>query len=126
MEIIINGIPTPVTFPREALSEVRTFGSKDDYRIEYGNGLVELGGIVNVQANTVKEGIIEGTYDVELPFNTTYDFQATAMNVTSDASILTSENAFITEISNGYKIYATAASNQSKTISVKWSAKGVI
>lgn len=121
----INGYETVIEIPEgQVLSPVKHSGNKSDFRINYGNGLVKVGGIVEIECNEVTSGIIEGTKVIELPFGTTYDFQATAMNVIDAPSVITGESAFITEVRNGYKIYATAKSTQSKTIPVKWSAEG--
>lgn len=101
-------------------------GSDEEYSIDYGNGLKELGGIAQVACTEVTSGIIEGTKVIELPFTNTLDFQATAMNVADSPNVITGESVFITKVSNGYKLYATAKATQSTTIPVKWTAKGVI
>lgn len=119
----INGMDTPCTMDISLLSHQ---GHKDSYRIDYGDGLVEMGGIVDVSADTVKSGVIEGTHIVELPFTTIYDFQATAMNVAATPEQVTGEKVFIADTGSGYKIYASANAKSAKTIPVKWSAKGAM
>lgn len=122
----INGYETVIELTSEIPSAVSHSGSKENYAIEYGNGLKEIGGIVQVQCAEVTAGVVEGTFIVKLPFTTTYDFQATAMNVADLPTNITGESVFIAEVSNGYKVYATAKANRSKTIPVKWSAKGLL
>lgn len=125
--VVINGCETIIEIPSdEVISPVIYSGSDEDYTIDYGNGLRELGGIVQIECTEVISGIIEGHKLIKLPFTNTFDFQATAMNVVDIPNSLTSESAFITKVENGYTIYATARATNTKTIPVKWSAKGVI
>lgn len=124
MLMLINGVETPVEFERP-LQEVHAAGNAQAYRINYGNGLAEVGGVAEVQASAVADGVIEGTMVVLLPFDTVLDFQATAMNVPAPPSSLTGESVFITPVDGGYKLYATAKASAAQTIPVKWSAKGL-
>lgn len=123
----INGFETYIDIPEsEVISPVRAEGDKTNYTIRYGNNVVEVGGIVTVEAGIVTDGIVEGTKNIPLPFRQVLDFQATAMNVISDPASLTGESCFITEIEGGFKVYATAKSTETRQIPVKWSAKGII
>ena len=86
----INGYETVIEIPEsQVLSPVRVKGDQSNYEIEYGNGLKELGGIVEVQATAVKAGVIEGVQRIELPFFKTLDFQVTAINVSASPAVLT-------------------------------------
>ena len=123
----INGYETVIEIPAgEMLSPIKVQGDQSNYEIEYGNGLKEVGGIVEVQATTVKDGVIEGVQRVELPFYKTLDFQVTAINVTASPTELTGEFAFARLDNNTLVVYGTANSNEPKTIQVKWTAKGII
>ncbi|MBF1221664.1 MAG: hypothetical protein HXM21_00655 [Haemophilus influenzae] len=124
--VIINGYETVIEIPEgEVLSPVKVQGDQSNYEIEYGNGLKEVGGIVEVQATTVKEGVIEGVQRVELPFVKTLDFQVTAINVSASPAVLTGEFAFARLDENTLVVYGTANASEPKTIQVKWTAKGI-
>lgn len=124
--VIINGYETLIEIPGDqVLSPVKVQGDQNNYEIEYGNSLKEVGGIVEVRAAPVKEGVIEGTQRVELPFYKTLDFQVTAINVTSSPNVLTGEFAFARLDNQHLVVYATANSTESKKIRVKWNAKGL-
>lgn len=124
--VIINGYETVIEIPEgEVLSPVKVQGDQSNYEIEYGNGLKEVGGIVEVQATTVKEGVIEGVQRVELPFHKTLDFQVTALNVSASPAVLTGEFAFARLDDKVLVVYGTANSNEAKAIQVKWTAKGI-
>ena len=124
--VVINGYETVIEIKEEdVLSPVKVQGDQSHYEIEYGNGLKEVGGIVEVQATPAKEGVIEGVQRVELPFAMTLDFQVTAINVPAPPSVLTGEFAFARMDENTLVVYGTANANEAKTIQVKWTAKGV-
>lgn len=122
----INGYETVIEIKEEdVLSPVKVQGDQSHYEIEYGNGLKEVGGIVEVQATSVKEGVIEGVQRVELPFVKTLDFQVTAINVSASPAVLTGEFAFARLDENTLVVYGTANASEPKTIQVKWTAKGI-
>lgn len=122
----INGYETVIEIKEEdVLSPVKVQGDQSHYEIEYGNGLKEVGGIVEVQATTAKEGVIEGVQRVELPFVKTLDFQVTAINVSASPAVLTGEFAFARLDDNTLVVYGTANASEPKTIQVKWTAKGI-
>lgn len=122
----INGYETVIEIKEEdVLSPVKVQGDQSHYEIEYGNGLKEVGGIVEVQATTAKEGVIEGVQRVELPFVKTLDFQVTAINVSASPAVLTGEFAFARLDDNTLVVYGTANASEPKAIQVKWTAKGI-
>lgn len=122
----INGYETVIEIPEgQVLSPVKVQGDQSHYEIEYGNGLKEVGGIVEVQATTAKDGVIEGVQRVELPFHKTLDFQVTAINVSASPAVLTGEFAFARLDGNTLVVYGTANASEPKTIQVKWTAKGL-
>lgn len=124
--VIINGYETVIEIPDgQVLSPVKVQGDQSHYEIEYGNGLKEVGGIVEVQATSAKEGVIEGVQRVELPFHKTLDFQVTAINVSASPAVLTGEFAFARLDGNTLVVYGTANASEPKTIQVKWTAKGI-
>ena len=121
----INGYETVIEIKEEdVLSPVKVQGDQSHYEIEYGNGLKEVGGIVEVQATSVKEGVIEGVQRVELPLHRTLDFQVTAINVSASPAVLTGEFAFARLDGNTLVVYGTANASEPKTIQVKWTARG--
>ena len=122
--VSINGYETVVEIP-EWQSPVKVQGDQSNYEIEYGNGLKEIGGIVEVQATSIKEGVIEGVQRVELSFYKTLDFQVTALNVSASPAVLTGEFAFARLDVNTLVVYGTANASEAKTIQVKWTAKGI-
>ena len=122
--VSINGYETVVEIPGWQ-SPVKVQGDQSNYEIEYGNGLKEIGGIVEVRATSVKEGVIEGVKRVELPFYKTLDFQVTALNVSAPPAVLTGEFAFTRLDGNTLVVYGTANASEPKTIQVKWTAKGI-
>ena len=122
----INGYETVIEIKEtDVISPVKVQGDQSHYAIEYGNGLKEVGGIVEVQATTAKEGVIEGVQRVELPFVKTLDFQVTAINVSASPAVLTGEFAFARLDENTLVVYGTANASEPKTIQVKWTAKGI-
>lgn len=123
--ININGVDTPVEIVGHS-SDVSYTGDKTGFRIEYGNGLVKVGGVVNVPAAPVKNGVIEGTHNIEVPFLTLFDYGAVAMNVADTPENITGESVFVTDTDTGFKIYATASATSAKTIPVRWYAEGVV
>lgn len=114
----------PLSIPFEPVKLIT--GDKNNYRINYGNGLVEMGGIVQIECSVVTTGVVEGTHVVELPFSNLLHFDAVAMNVVDSPDSITGEDAFVTDVTNGFKIYATAKATSTHTIPVKWIAKGVM
>lgn len=117
----INGFETVIEIPEgQVLSPVTVTGDKDNYRIEYGNGLVELGGTVEVEA-TENNGHIEGSLAINLPFTTTLSVHVTTLDIANAVQ----ENAHISETETGFKIWAHANTTTAQTIKVKWSAKGL-
>lgn len=125
--VFINGYETVIEIPdRQVLSPVKVQGDQSNYEIEYGNGLKEVGGVVEVQATSVRDGVIEGVQRVELPLARTLDFQVTAINVSASPAVLTGEFAFARLDGNVLVVYGTANSNEAKAIQVKWTAKGIV
>lgn len=123
----INGFITPLQIDdRElnALSLVRVEGDKSSYRIEYGNGLVEVGGIKEIRATVAKEGVVEGTATINTGLSI-ISAQATALNVGVAPAVATGEGAFMHISDTQLKLYATAIANSPLTMSVMWSVKGV-
>ena len=125
--VLINGYETVIEIPEnQEISTVKTQGDQSHYEIDYGNGLKEVGGVVEVQAASVRDGVIEGVQRVELPFHKTLDFQVTAINISASPAVLTGEFAFARLDGNILVVYGTANSNEDKAIQVKWTAKGIV
>lgn len=117
----INGYETPIDI---RLPEVDIVGDKSSYKITNGR-LVEMGGIAEVEATTVKRGVIEGTKDIELNLTTLLDVQVSALDVVDSPENCTGESAHFEITETGIRVYATASATSTKTMSVKWSVKGV-
>lgn len=118
----INGFETIIEIPEgQAVSPLIHQGDKSDYRIDYGNGLVEVGGLVEVSTSTVN-GHIEGSTAVELPFDRVYSVQVTTLDIPNAVQ----ENAHISLTDSGFKIWAHANTQTPSVIRVMWSAKGSI
>lgn len=125
--VLINGYETVIEIPEnQEISTVKAQGDQNHYEIEYGNGLKEVGGVVEVQAASVRDGVVEGVQRVELPFYKTLDFQVTAINISASPAVLTGEFAFARLDGNVLVVYGTANSNEAKAIQVKWTAKGIV
>ena len=125
--VLINGYETVIEIPEnQVIPTVKAQGDQSHYEIDYGNGLKEVGGVVEVQAASVRDGVIEGVQRVELPFYKTLDFQVTAINISASPAVLTGEFAFARLDGNILVVYGTANSNEDKAIQVKWTAKGIV
>lgn len=125
--IEINGVETPVGIPDDqVLSPVETSGDKSNFRIDYGNGLTKVGGVVRVSATPVTDGVIEGVHNIVTPFAKLLNYTAVAMNVPEPASVVSGENVFVADTDTGFRIYATAKAAAAKTIQVRWSAEGIM
>lgn len=117
----INGYETIIEIPQgQVMSPVNVQGDKDNYRIEYGNRLVEVGGLVEVNA-TPTNGHIEGSHPIDLNFTTLLDVQVTTLDISNAVQ----ENAHISLTDTGFKIWAHANTTTDSMIKVKWSAKGI-
>lgn len=119
--VVINGYETIIEIPQgQLLSPVNVQGDKDNYRIEYGNGLVEVGGLVEINA-TPTNGHIEGSHPIDVSFTNLLDVQVTALDIANAVQ----ENAHISLTDTGFKIWVHANTTTPSTIKVKWSAKGI-
>lgn len=120
--ISINGFETVIEIPDgQVVSPVKVNGAKENYRIDYGNGLVEVGGEVEI-ATRVTNNHIEGSADIVLDLNTLLDVQVTAIDIAGAMQ----EGVHIQYTSGGFKIYAHANTTDVQPIKVKWTAKGLI
>lgn len=117
----INGYETPISLD---LPKMSITGDKQNYTIRQDD-LVEMGGIVEIETTTVKRGVIEGTKDIELHFSKLLDAQVSALDVADSPENCTGESAHLEFTETGIRVYATASATSAKTMSVKWSAKGV-
>lgn len=116
----INGYETVIEIPNgQVLSPVKVRGDKDSYHIEYGNGLVEVGGLVEINAAPTN-GHIVGYHAIDVNFTNLLDVQVTTLDISSAVQ----ENAHISFTDTGFKIWAHANATEASTIKVKWSAKG--
>lgn len=124
----INGYETPLDFDDNqlsVLSSVSVSGNVDDYTIEYGNNLVEMGGVVTVTTTVEKDGYREAATQITLPFEI-LDAHATALNITESVNTVYGENAFIRIDGNKLGIYGSFIGTRHKEMKIKWTAKGYV
>lgn len=124
----INGYETPINIPTEQLSllsPLSVTGDMNDYTIDYGNGLVERGGLVTLTTSVEKDGYRETATTVRLPF-VILDADATALNIVESVNTVYGENAFVRVNGNELGIYGSFIGTQHKQMQIKWRAKGYI
>lgn len=129
--IDINGIETPVEFPDNVLPEVKVTGNQDSFVIDYGNGLVKVGGIVTITTLTsivtlTNGSTTEGSKAITFPveFTNLLDYQCSALD-NNTGSVM--EHAHLGQVtSKSMNLYASHTGSESKQIQVKWFAEGVI
>lgn len=121
----INGYETPLDLP---LEQGYASGNADHYTIDYGNGVIEVGGTAEITTTTLVgtggNAIVEGSGSVRFEnFSTLLDYQATALDNTTGSFM---EHVHIGgATATGMTLYASARTDTHKKIKIKWSAKGV-
>lgn len=124
----INGYETVIEIPEsQIISPVNVEGNSDSYRIDYGNGLVKVGGELAIKTVPVKDGTgrTEGVVTVDLPeFRQVLGFGAVAMD--SDKGSLF-EHAHLGQVTfKDMNVYASAISNKAVELKVNWFVEGII
>lgn len=123
--ININGIETPVEFPDNVLPEVKVTGNQDSFVIDYGNGIVKVGGLATITTTAIGS-ITEGSKAITFPveFTNLLDYQCSALD-NNTGSVM--EHAHLGQVtSKSMNLYASTTGSESKQIQVKWFAEGVI
>lgn len=122
----INGYETVIEIPEgQELSPVKVKGDQTNYSIEYGNGLKEVGGTVDVNVKSAADGFNDGTQRIELPLFTVLDFQVTLVK-TSTALASTVSDSVSARLEGGVLVViGSTNAGESKTIRIKWMAKGI-
>ena len=124
----INGFETVIEIPEsQVISPVKVEGNSDSYRIDYGNGLVKVGGELAIKTVPVKDGAgrTEGMVTVDLPeFSQVLGFGAVAMD--SDKGSLF-EHAHLGQVTfKDMNVYASAISDKAVELKVNWFVEGII
>lgn len=124
----INGYETVIEIPEsQVISPVQVAGSSDSYRIDYGNGLVKVGGELAIKTVPVKDGTgrTEGMVTVDLPeFSRVLSFGVVAMD--SDRGSLF-EHAHLGQVTfKDMNVYASAISDKAVELKVNWFVEGII
>lgn len=123
----INGFQTPIEINASglsALSPLKVSGNAESYTIDYGGGLVEVGGVVTFTTDTVEGEYREGYGEVTLPF-TPIDAQVSAWNISDTPQNARRENAFLRTDGKKLVIYGWFLGSSHREMRVKWSAKGI-
>lgn len=124
----INGFETVIEIPEsQVISPVKVEGSSDSYRIDYGNGLVKVGGELAIKTAPVKDGAgrTEGMVTVDLPeFSQVLGFGVVAMD--SDKGSLF-EHAHLGQVTfKDMNVYASAISDKEVELKVNWFVEGLL
>lgn len=125
----INGYETIIEVPDgQEQCAVKYEGDKTSYRIDYGNGLVKVGGTVHITTSAINNVTTntEGTKAIKFPveFSKLLNVNVVALD-TSEGRVM--EHAHVGNPTNtGLVIYASALGAKSVTFEVMWSAEGVI
>ena len=126
--VIINGYETVIEIPEsQVVPPVKVDGNSDSYRIDYGNGLVKVGGELTIKTVPVKDGAgrTEGMVTVDLPeFRQVLGFGVVAMD--SDKGSLF-EHAHLGQVTfKDMNVYASAISDKAVELKVNWFVEGII
>lgn len=124
----INGYETVIEIPEsQVISPVKVEGNSDSYRIDYGNGLVKVGGELAIKTEPVKDGTgrTEGMVTVDLPeFSRVLGFGVVAMD--SDKGSLF-EHAHLGQVTfKDMNVYASAISDKPVELKVNWFVEGLL
>lgn len=124
----INGFETVIEIPEsQVISPVKVEGNSDSYRIDYGNGLVKVGGELSIKTVPVKDGTgrTEGMVTVDLPeFSQVLGFGVVAMD--SDKGSLF-EHAHLGQVTfKDMNVYASAISDKEVELKVNWFVEGLL
>lgn len=121
IDVTLNDAPSVLGLPANLIPDPPRFsGDKTNYRIKYGNGLEEVGGLAEV---TFADNT-EATVDITLPFFTLLDCQCTAVDIVGAHQ----ESAHIEFVEDDKKLrlYSRVHQPYTGTSKLKWMAKGVI
>lgn len=115
----INGFETPIEFPDGGVSPVTVDGDKQQWQVCFGNGFVQVGGVVTIPFDNATET----NMTVPVPFSKLLDFQATPLDVQGPLG-----EAVHIEIlaDNKVRVYARTSQVYTGDFHVKWSASGVV
>lgn len=124
----INGYETVIEIPEsQIISPVNVEGNSDSYRIDYGNGLVKVGGELAIKTVPVKDGTgrTEGVVTVDLPeFRQVLGFGVVATD-SSQGSLF--EHAHLGQITfKDMNVYASAISDKPVELKVNWFVEGLL
>lgn len=124
--VIINGYPTTIEIPEgQAVSPVVVRGDQANYSIEYGNGLKEVGGTVDVKVMPVADGFNDGTQRINLPLSTVLDFQVTLVKASTPYTTMVSDSVSARMEDGALVVIGSTNAGEPKALKIKWMAKGI-
>ena len=126
----INGFETVINIPEgQVISPVKVEGNSDNYRIDYGNGLVKVGGELAIKTEPQKyatEMRTEGMVTVDFPveFSTILGFGVVAMDSSQGALF---EHAHLGQVTfKDMNVYASTISDNPVELKVNWYVEGLV
>lgn len=124
--VIINGYPTTIEIPEgQAVSPVAVRGDQANYSIEYGNGLKEVGGTVDVKVMPVADGFNDGTQRINLPLSAVLDFQVTLVKPSTTTTTMVSDSVSARMEDGALVVIGSTNAGEPKALKIKWMAKGI-
>ena len=124
----INGFETFIEIPEsEVISPIKVEGNSDNFEIDYGNGLVKVGGEISIKTTPVKgdSNRTEGSVTVDFPveFRNILSFGVVAIDSSKGALY---EHAHLGQVtSKDMKVYASALSKEPVELKANWFVEGL-
>lgn len=125
--VIINGYETEIDFINEPYQHPTAQGDETAYTINYGNGLVECGGIATLELNTHNAGanLQEGSATVTLPTPLS-NWLTTNLTITDVGGRVNEHAHIVKNGDNQFTIWGGVHGSGNATMRVHWSIKGKI
>lgn len=122
----INGFATTIEIPEgQVVSPVSVRGDQNNYSIEYGNGLKEVGGVVDVKVMPVADGFNDGTQRINLPLTSVLDFQVTLVKASTTYTTMVSDSVSARMEDGALVVIGSTNAGEPKALKIKWMAKGI-
>lgn len=122
----INGFATTIEIPEgQVVSPVSVRGDQANYSIEYGNGLKEVGGTVDVKVMPVADGFNDGTQRINLPLTSVLDFQVTLVKASTTYTTMVSDSVSARMEDGALVVIGSTNAGEPKALKIKWMAKGI-
>lgn len=124
--VIINGYSTTIEIPEgQVVSPVSARGDQNNYSIEYGNGLKEVGGTVDVKVMPVADGFNDGMQRINLPLTAVLDFQVTLVKAFTTYTTMVSDSVSARMEDGALVVIGSTNAGEPKALKIKWMAKGI-